>query len=104
MGHFSVRYVDDSLLLGEPFQICFKNIIATVGHLRKLGFTIHTEMSVLIPIKLIIFLEFVIDSVKMIIALNEERKQSIYMFCKNIFSNHEATIRELAQTIGVPSF
>ena len=26
-------------LLGETFEICFKNIIATVALLRKLGFT-----------------------------------------------------------------
>ena len=103
-GHFSVRYIDDALLLGELFEICFNKIIATVGHLRELGFTIHQEMSVLIPTKQTIFLGFVIDFLKMIIDLDEERKQSIYMFCQNILSNYEATIREQAQTLGVPSF
>ena len=103
-GHFSVSYIDGSLFLEEPFDICFKNIIATVALLRELGFTIHPEKSVLIPTQQIIFLMSVIDSVKMTITLTEERKQSIYMFCQNIFSSYEVTIRELAQTIGVPSF
>ena len=47
------------------------------------------------------FLGFVIDSVKMTITLAEERKQSFYMLCQNMFSNCQATIRELVQTIGV---
>ena len=78
--HLSVKCIDDSLLLGETFEICFKNIRATVALLRELGFTIHPEKSVLVPTQQIIFLGFVIDSVKMTIALNEERKQSITNF------------------------
>ena len=79
-GHLSVKCIDDSLLLGDIFEICFKNIRATVAHLREPGFTIHPEKSVLAPTQQIIFLGFVIDSVKMTIALNEERKQSIVNF------------------------
>ena len=47
-----------------------------------------------------------IDCVKMAITLTDERKQSIYTLCQNILSNYQATIRDLAQTIGVivPSF
>ena len=37
----------------------------------------------------------------MTITLTEERKQSIYTLCQNILSNFQATIRELAQTMGV---
>ena len=98
-GHLSIKYIDDSLLLGETFEIGFNNIRATVALLRELGFTIHPEKSVLVPTQQIIFLGFAIDSVKMTITLTEERKQSIYMLCQNIFSNYQATIRELAQTI-----
>ena len=104
-GHLSVKYIDDSLLLGETFDlrplICFINIRATVALLRRLGFTIHPENSVLVPTKQITFLGFVIDSVKMTITLTEERKQSMYTICQNILSNYQATIWGLAQTIGV---
>ena len=41
--HLSVKYIDDSLLRRETFDICFKNIRATVALLRGLGFTIHPE-------------------------------------------------------------
>ena len=96
-----VKYIDDSLLLGETFEICLNNIRATVALLRELGSTIHPEKSVLVPTQQIIFLGFVIDSVKMTITLTEERKQSIYTLCQNILSYYQATIRELAQAIGV---
>ena len=48
-GHLSVKCVDDSLLLGKTFEICSKNIRATVALLWELGFTIHPEKSVLVP-------------------------------------------------------
>ena len=57
---FSVKDIDDSLLLGEAFEICSKNIWATVALLRELGFTIHQEKSVLVPTQQIIFLWFAI--------------------------------------------
>ena len=100
-GHLSLKYIDDSLLLGETFEIYLKNIIATVAPLRGLEFTIHPEKSVLVPTQQIIFIGFVIDSVKVTITLTKERKQSTYMLCQRILSNYQATIRDLAQTIGV---
>ena len=48
-GYLSVKCVDNSLFLGEIFEICFKIIRATVAVLRKLWFTIHPEKSVLVP-------------------------------------------------------
>ena len=42
-GYLSVKYVDDSLFLGEIFEICFKINRATVAVLRKLGLAIHPE-------------------------------------------------------------
>ena len=99
--HLFVKYINDSLLLGETFEVCFKNIRATFALLRELRFTIHPEKSVLVPTQQIIFLGFVINSVKMTINVTEERKQSIYTLCQNILSNYQATIRELAQTIEV---
>ena len=87
--HLSVKCIDDSLLLGETFEICFKNIRVTVALLRELGFTIHPEKSDLVPTQQITFLGFKINPVKMTITLTEERKQSIYMLYK-------ATVRDLA--------
>ena len=48
-GHLSLKYIDDSLLLGETFEICPKNVRAAVALLQELGSTIHPEKSVLVP-------------------------------------------------------
>ena len=48
-GHLSVEYINDSLLLGETFEICFKNIRTTVALLQELRFTIHPKKSALVP-------------------------------------------------------
>ena len=73
-GHLPLKYIDDSLLLREIFEICFKNIKATVALLWELGFTVHPEKPVLPPTQQIIFLGFVIVSVKMTITLTERKK------------------------------
>ena len=77
----SVRYIDESLLLGQNFDIYFKNIIATVAHLRELAFITHPEKSVSIPTQQTLFLRFVIDSAK----ITEERKRSISSFARISF-------------------
>ena len=79
--HLPVRYIDESLLLGENFEICFKNIVATVAHVRELAFITHPEKSVLIPTQQILFLRFVIYSCK----ITEERKRSINSFARISF-------------------
>ena len=73
-GQLSVKCIDKSLLLGEIFEICFKNTITAVAPLWELGFTIHPETSVLVPIQQIIFLRFLIDSVKIKITLTWEKR------------------------------
>ena len=100
-GHLSVKYLDDSLLIGETARICLNNVTDTVNLLRSLGFTIHPDKSVFVPTQKITFLGFIIDSVKMTITLTEERKEKIYDNCSSLLqSNKNITVRELAQTIG----
>ena len=43
-----MEYIDDPLLLGETFEICFKNIRVAVALSWELGFTIHPEKLVLV--------------------------------------------------------
>ena len=83
--HFSVKYIDNSLLLGETSEICFRNIRAVVALLWKLGFTIHPQKSVLVPTQQITFLGFVIDSAKMAATLTEERNNPFTRFTRISF-------------------
>ena len=99
-GHLSVKYLDDSLLIGETARICLNNVTDTVNLLRSLDFNIHPDKSVFVPTQKITFLGFIIDSVKMTITLTEERKEKIYDNCSSLLqSNKNITVRELAQTI-----
>jgi len=50
-----------------------------VNVLRKIGFTIHIDKSILEPKQKITFLGFVFNSVNMTITLTKEKKQKIYL-------------------------
>ena len=69
-----------------------KSIRAIVALSLELGFTIHPEKSVLVPTQQIIFLGFVIDSIKMTITLTEEKKQSIYARISFQIIKHQSEI------------
>jgi len=60
------------------------NILDTVNLLRRLGFTIHAEKSILIPQQKITFLGFVLDSIEMTVTLTIEKKQKILELCKRL--------------------
>ena len=104
-GHLSVKYIDDSLFLGETFEICFKIIRATVAVLWELRFTINPEKSVLVPSQQTKFLGFMINSFKMAITLTEERKKSIseYTF-KLLCSNHRFSANHRSDSVLIQSF
>ena len=96
-GHLSVKYLDDSFLVGETSRICFNNVTDTANLLRSLGFTIHRVHVSFCPYTKIIFLGFIIDSVKMTFTLAEEKKEKIYDNCSSLLqSNKYITVRELA--------
>jgi len=94
--HISVVYVDDSYLQGKSFDNCTRNVIDTVNVLRKLGFTIHVDKSLLLPTQEITFLGFVFNSISMTITLTSEKKEKIVLLCKEVLSSNKLTIRKMA--------
>ena len=67
-GHTSVVFIDDSWLKSAQYDDCIENIVATLSLLDKLGFTVHPKKSILIPTQRIVFLGFVLDSLKMCVC------------------------------------
>jgi hypothetical protein len=51
----SVSYIDDSYLQGETFEKCLENVQQTVTLFDKLGLTVNTVKSVLVPSKQMTF-------------------------------------------------
>ena len=91
--YISVVHVDNFYLQGESYESCLKNVNYAIIMLRSLGFTIHSENSILKPTQSLICLGFIIHSEDMTLKLTEEKKQNIYDLCTNLFEKSKPTIR-----------
>ena len=93
-------YTDDFFTKGDTFSICEENIHKTMHLYDKLGFVINFKTSQIVPTQRIRILGFVIDSVKMIITLTEEKKQKLKTLVLNLIRINKPTIKYLAKVIG----
>ena len=84
----------------EEYDTCIAIIIATLSLFDKLGFVVHPDKSILILTQRIVFLGFILDSLKMWVSLTPERAQKLVDRCK-LQNNPHATIREVAQVLGL---
>jgi len=75
MGHLNSFFFDDSYLQSDTYETCSTNISDSALLLDDLGFTIHPEKSVLIPVQELVFLGFLLNSVAMTVFLTEEKVQ-----------------------------
>ena len=67
-GHISVAHLDDLYLQGQIYEhMSITNVIYTIVLLDKLGLVVHPEKSCFILTQVLVILEFVTNSVKMII-------------------------------------
>ena len=99
-GHQNVGYFDDSLLVAESFLSCWHNVQDTVFLMDSLGFTIHTDKSVLIPTQTISFVGFILNSISMTICLTPQKANNLILCCKELLRLDSFSLRELAQVIG----
>ena len=77
------------------------NVHDAVHIMSEVGFIIHDIKLVLVPVQNIIFLGNHIDSVRMIVYLTEERKNTILHECKKLMGKNSAKIREVVRIIGL---
>ena len=75
-------------------------ILDTVKLVDDLGFTIHPEKSVLFPTQEIVFVGFLINSVKVTVRLTPEKVNDIIANCVEVINCKSITIRNLAKLIG----
>ena len=66
----------------------------------KLSFVINFKKIQIVPIQRIRILSFVIDSVKMIVTVTEEKKQKLKNLVVNLLRINKPTIKYLAKVIG----
>ena len=100
MGFISTIFIDDTLLIGETYEECKKNVQVSLELFQSLGFVVHPLKSVLSPSNRITYLGFEIDSLLMKVTPTEERKNSIYEMALELLKNGQSSIRQLASFIG----
>ena len=66
--------------------------------LQKFGFTINLEKSVLIPQQEITFLGLILNLVRMILTLTQEKKDKIFNLCLKTRNNTIITISLASRT------
>ena len=91
MGH-----IDDSLLVGQSYNSCHRNIADTVSLFTNLGFIIHPVKYVLQPQQKIDFLGFVLDSITMTVTLTAAKAMKVRSACQNLLfqkNNHYTQCR-----------
>lgn len=99
-GHSSVVFVDDTYLQGSTFDQCLYNVQETIALLQNLGFTIHSQKSILTPTQKIEFLGFVLDSTTMTVTLSDDKKAKLLNKLYSFKVCPHRKIRDLASTIG----
>ena len=100
-GHDNVGYIDDQYLQGDTKDECLSNVSDTVALLTKLGFLIHPDKSVLVPVQMITFLGFILDSIQMLVRPTLEKAQKLKTTCEKLLTKPEVTVQELAEAIGI---
>ena len=63
-GHIIAIYIDDLINIGLTFDECVKNVITSIKALNLLGFVVHPDKSIFLPVQEITFLGFNINSKK----------------------------------------
>ena len=85
---------------GDTFSIYEENIHKTMRLYDKLGFVKNFKKSQILLTQRTRILGFVIDSVKMIVTLTEEKKQKLKALVLNLLRINKPTIRYLAKVIA----
>jgi hypothetical protein len=90
-------YIDDSIIAGEDVNSCLESTALTRQILHKLGFTINSVKSQLIPSQIIVYLGFVWDTNLMKMLLPKEKVEKILNFSNFILRKNKVSIRKLAR-------
>ena len=73
----------------------------TLEFFEKVGFIIHDKKSIFEPVQKLQFLGFIIDSIKMIVTLPQDKIDKISQACSLLLKKDSTSIRELASVIGL---
>ena len=99
-GHSLVGYIDDFFIKANTKKECFNSLKETGQTFDNLGFTVHPGKSVVEPDQRIEFLGFILDSVKMEVAVGDVKAKEVVGRIKDFLEAESVTIRDLAKIVG----
>jgi hypothetical protein len=91
-----VLYLDDMLIIGSSVQETTKFTQIAMDLHTSLGFTIHTEKSIITPTQIITFLGFIINSNSRQISLPSEKVKRTLILCRQMLMAKSVSLRMLA--------
>lgn len=94
-------YIDDSLNMDRSTVMCQVNSNLIRDTLVAVGFGINYKKSVLVPCQRIEFFGFILDSVKFMVFLTEEKIGKIVEKARKLLKEQLVVVRELASFIGL---
>ena len=99
-GHIISGYIDDQYLQGKTQQKCIANVTAAITLFENLGLVIHPEKSVIFLQQRLVFLGFIIDSVRKTVRLTQDKITKIKTHLSSRFENpFSVKIRDVAKVI-----
>ena len=99
-GHKLVGYIDDFCVKAETRDACINSLHSTSNLFDELGFTVHPEKSQFVPSNRITFLGFVLDSIKMEVAIGDEKARDTINLIQQFLGENQVTIRQFAKVVG----
>lgn len=100
IGLVIVGFIDDSLLVFYNQGDWTEEVKKVIEFFDSLGLTVHLEKSVIIPVHIIEYLGFILNSQKMTVQLTNRKKEKIKKLALQLLKSKQVTIQDLAQFIG----
>ena len=101
MGIRIMIYLDDILIMAPSPEEVSRNLQLVIQILTHLGFVINQKKCILTPTQWIEFLGFVVDSVRMVLSLPQDKVSKIRKECRHMANQSEVSGRSLAHLIGL---
>ena len=76
-------YINYIVAIDQSLEGCLLTVVKTINLFQELGFLLYSNKSKLIPAKKAQYLDFIIDSEKMVTYLSDQKKQK---YMRNVVS------------------
>lgn len=100
LGIRLIIFLDDMLIMARDRQTVMKHRDTVLYCLQAVGLVINQAKSQLIPVQVIEFLGFSINSIRMMFYLPQDKVTDIQQLCRQVLTQTQVTVRFLASLVG----